>query len=127
METFDLDVFFPGETRVDAEIHGVRIGTGGENQPSPFDLFLAGIGTCSGIKVLRFCQERDIPTDGLQIKQRMFYNPDTNHIDKIEIDIRLPADFPAKYEEAVIRAAETCGVKRHLINPPDFDVHTSRG
>lgn len=125
METFDLDVFFPGDTRVDAEIDGVRIPTGGEGEPSPFDLFLAGIGTCSGIKVLRFCQERGLPTENLHIKQRMSYNPDSKMIEKIELDIQLPSDFPEKYYDAVVRAANTCGVKRHLVHPPEFDVHVS--
>lgn len=125
METIDMDVFFPGETRVDAEMDGVRIRTGGEGEPSPFDLFLASIGTCSGIKVLRFCQERGLPTEDLRIKQRMFYNPDTRMFEKIEIDIQLPPGFPEKYHEAVIRAANTCGVKRHLADPPEFDVHVS--
>jgi putative redox protein len=125
METYDMHVFFPGDMRVDAEIHGVRIPTGGEGEPSPFDLFLAGIGTCSGIKVLRFCQERSLPTENLRIKQRMSYNPDSNMIEKIELDIQLPPGFPEKYHDAVIRSANTCGVKRHLINPPEFDVHVS--
>ena len=125
METYEMDIFFPGETRVDALMDGVRIPTGGDGEPSPFDLFLASIGTCSGIKVLRFCQEREIPTEDLQVRQRMFYNSDTRMFEKIEIDIQLPPGFPEKYKAAVVRAAETCGVKKHLINPPEFDVHTS--
>ncbi len=125
METFDMDIVFPGETRVDAWLDGVHIPTGGEDEPSPFDLFLAGIGTCSGIKVLRFCQERELPTDHLKIRQRMHYNPETRMIEKIEMDIQLPPGFPEKYHEAVIRAANSCGVKKHLINPPEFEVFTS--
>jgi len=125
MEMFDMEIVFPGETRVDAWLDGVRIATGGEGEPSPFDLFLAGIGTCSGIKVLRFCQERALSTEGLSIQQRMFANPDTHMIEKISMEIRLPANFPDKYKDAVIRAAESCGVKKHLINPPAFEIFTS--
>ena len=125
METFDMEIVFPGETRVDAWLAGVHIPTGGEDEPSPFDLFLAGIGTCSGIKVLRFCQERSLPTEGLGIQQRMFVNPDTNMIEKITMEIHLPEGFPEKYRAAVIRAAESCGVKKHLVNPPAIDIFTS--
>jgi putative redox protein len=125
METFDMDIVFPGETRVDAWLDGVRIGTGGEGEPSPFDLFLAGIGTCSGIKVLRFCQERHLPTEGLSIQQRHFYNPETHMIEKITMEIRLPEGFPEKYRGAAIKAAESCGVKKHLANPPSFEIFTS--
>ena len=40
----------------------------------------------------------------------------------------LPAgkkDIPEKYKDALIRSAELCAVKKHLENPPAFDVHTS--
>ena len=124
METFDMEIVFPGETRVDAWLAGVHIPTGGEDEPSPFDLFLASIGTCAGIKVLRFCQERHIPTTGLNITQRMFYNPDRNMIRKIELIIDLPLNFPMKYYNAVIHVANTCGVKKHLAEPPDIVIST---
>jgi putative redox protein len=122
MEIFGLSITFPGDTRMTAEIDGAVINTGGEGEPSPFDLFLASIGTCAGIKVLRFCQERNISTSGMKIAQRMFYDPDRNMITKIELIIELPLDFPMKYYNAVIRVANTCGVKKHLIEPPDIVV-----
>jgi len=122
-----MDIVFPGggeDEPVDAILDGRVIRTGGE-EPSPFDLFLVSIGTCSGVRVLRFCQERGIPTENIRIKQRMFYNADVGRFEKIELDIQLPPDFPEKYRDAVVRAASSCGVKKHLLNPPEFDVHTS--
>jgi putative redox protein len=124
MNVFDMDITFPGDTRMTAEIDGVSIHTGGEDDPSPFDLFLASIGTCAAIKVLRFCQERQIATADLHMKQRMFYSPDRNMIEKIELVIDLPSGFPIKYYDAVVRVAHTCGVKKHLIEPPDIVVST---
>jgi ribosomal protein S12 methylthiotransferase accessory factor len=44
---------------------------------------------------------------------------------KISLDIRLPAGFPEQYASAVIRAAETCLVKKHLEKPPAFEITTS--
>ena len=124
METFDMRITFPGDIRMTAEIDGAVVHTGGEDEPSPFDLFLASIGTCAGIKVLRFCQERHIPTTGLNITQRMFYDPNHNMIQKIELIINLPLNFPMRYYNAVIRVANTCGVKKHLAEPPDIVVST---
>ena len=119
-----MNIMFPGDTRMTAEIDGVLVHTGGEDEPSPFDLFLVSIGTCAGSKVLRFCQERSISTAGLNIKQRMFFNPDRNMFEKIELIIDLPPGFPTKYYDAVIRVANTCGVKRHLVDPPEIVVST---
>ena len=45
-------------------------------------------------------------------------------VDKIALDIMLPPDFPEKYKAAVIKAADTCTVKKHLDSPPKITVET---
>jgi putative redox protein len=123
----EMEIVFPGGARVDAVMGGgMVIETNQDGSaPAPFGLFLASIGTCAGIYVISFCQQRGLPTDGLRIVQRMSTNPFTHLIEKVELDIQLPPDFPEKYRDAVIRSAELCAVKKHLENPPVFDVHTS--
>ena len=49
----------------------------------------------------------------------------TGLIGKITIEIQLPPDFPEHYIEAVKRAAELCAVKKHLYNPPAFEILTT--
>jgi ribosomal protein S12 methylthiotransferase accessory factor len=98
---------------------------GGEGSaPSPFELFLASIGTCAGIYVLGFCQRRGLPTDGIEIAQRMEVNQATGLVGKVVLDIRVPPSFPERYHEAIIRAASQCAVKKHLETPPQFEVRT---
>ncbi len=52
----------------------------------------------------------------------MNYNFQKRLFDKIEVEIKLPPDFPEKYKAAVINAAENCAVKKHLLNPPELIV-----
>jgi ribosomal protein S12 methylthiotransferase accessory factor len=47
-------------------------------------------------------------------------------VDNIELEIQVPADFPDKYRDSLIRAAELCAVKKHLENPPTFDIKTTK-
>ena len=99
---------------------------GGENSaPSPFELFLASIGTCAGIYVKSFCDNRKIPTDKIRIIQTADYNKETGLPVNIKIDIRLPEDFPEEYKNAVIKSAELCKVKKTIASPPVFEVITS--
>jgi putative redox protein len=122
----EMEIVFPGGARVDAISNGMVIPTNQDGSaPAPFGLFLASIGTCAGIYVLSFCQQRGLPTNDIRIMQRMSFNPLTHMIDNVELDIQLPPDFPEKYKDAVIRAASQCAVKKHLENPPTFNVHTS--
>jgi ribosomal protein S12 methylthiotransferase accessory factor len=127
----DMIVTFGGGKKVNAEINGFTINTdqgvyaGGEGSaPEPFLLFLASIGTCAGIFVLSFCQSRGIPTDGIRIVQSHEARETGRGIGKITITIELPAEFPEKYKDAVISAANLCAVKRHIMEPPVFDVRT---
>jgi ribosomal protein S12 methylthiotransferase accessory factor len=45
-------------------------------------------------------------------------------IGKIVIDIKLPEGFPQQYKEAIVKAVESCTVKKHIQNPPEFEVRT---
>jgi putative redox protein len=122
----EMEIVFPGDYRVDALMGGMVIQTDQTGAaPAPFALFLASIGTCAGIYVLGFCQQRGIPTDGIRIIQRMHNNSLTHMVERIELDIQVPPTFPEKYKDAVIRSAQLCAVKKHFENPPTFDVHTS--
>lgn len=126
-----MEVVFPGGKKVDAKYNGFTIqtdqpkmGGGDGSAPAPFDLFLASIGTCAGIYVLGFCQQRGIPTDGIKIVQSMEVDPFKRQIGKINLEIQVPETFPAQYKDAVIRSAELCAVKKHMQAPPDFNIYT---
>jgi putative redox protein len=123
----EMLIDFPGGARVDAHFGSFTVHTDQPPEasaPTPFATFLASIGTCAGIYVLGFCQQRGLPTEGIQIVQRIHSNPSSGMVDKIDLEIQLPPTFPEKYKQAVIRSAELCAVKKHFENPPKIDVTT---
>ena len=127
----EMAITFPGGARVDATFgpHTVRTdqpakGGGDDSAPSPFQLFLASIGTCAGIYVLGFCRQRGLPTDGIRLAQRLRVDPATGMVTGINIDIQVPPEFPEKYHAALVRSAEQCAVKKHMEAPPRFSVRT---
>jgi putative redox protein len=122
----EMEIVFPGGAQVDALAGNMVITTNQDGSaPAPFTLFLASIGTCAGIYVLSFCQHRNLPTDGIRVVQRTRRNSATKMIEEVEIEIQVPPTFPAKYHEALIRAADQCAVKKHIVQPPRFNVHTT--
>jgi len=123
----EMLIDFPGGARVDAHFGGFTVKTDqppSSTAPTPFAVFLASIGTCAGIYVLGFCQQRGIPTDGIRILQRMHMNPIQGMVGKIDLEIQVPPTFPEKYLPSLIRSAELCAVKKHLEQPPQFNVYT---
>jgi putative redox protein len=126
-----MDIRFPEGLRVDALQEGFWIRTdqpvsqgGGGSAPSPFDLFLASIGTCAGFYALRFCQQRNLDADGLALTVTPQQTADGKRVARIRIEITLPPEFPQKYREAILRAVDQCAVKRHLVDPPQFELVT---
>ena len=126
-----MEMMFPGGVVVEAVHGGMTIRTdqperagGGGSAPSPFDLFLASIGTCAGFYALRFCQERELQTEGLALAMDWERSPETKLITTIRIDVKLPEGFPEKYRGAILRAIDQCAVKKHFVDPPKFEVAT---
>jgi ribosomal protein S12 methylthiotransferase accessory factor len=127
----EMRIHLDGRKRVSAQFHSFTVHTdqpaeqGGEaSAPAPFDLFLASIGTCAGFFVQSFCQTRNIPTDGIEIVQRTEHDPAKHLVSKIRLNIVVPEAFPAKYRAGLVNAAYLCTVKRHLQDPPVFEVET---
>jgi ribosomal protein S12 methylthiotransferase accessory factor len=124
----DIHVTFPLGKRVDATFDGHVVHTdqprtlgGDDSAPSPFDLFLAALATCAGAYVLAFCDHRNISTVGIELVQRAIYAADKTLVE-VAVEVHLPANFPEAYRNAVVRAADSCRVKKVLAHPPTISV-----
>jgi len=123
----EMLIDFPGGSRVDAHFGPFTVQTDqppAASAPTPFDIFLSSIGTCAGIYVLNFCRQRNLPTDNIRIIQHVQNNRFNGMVEKIDLEIQVPPDFPQKYYDSLIRSAELCAVKKHLENPPKFEITT---
>lgn len=129
----EIVVTLPGGRRIDAQVgpHLVRsdqpVANGGEDSaPSPFQLFLASIGTCAGIFVQGFCAKRGISAEGIRIVERMHYGDDGVLVG-VDLDIQVPPSFPEQYRDALVRVADQCAVKKAIQAQPRFNVKTVTG
>lgn len=123
-----IDIEFTGTDRVDARVNGFTVATdqpvdegGGGQAPTPSEIFLASIATCSALYAQRFCENRNIGIDGLTLSMDADFDEKTRMIGKLKFRLGLPEGFPVKYEQAIIRAMNQCYVKKHLFEPPEFE------
>ena len=128
----EMEIISPSGKKVNALYKGFTIMTdqpkeysGDGSAPEPFDMFLASIGTCIGINIIVFCQKRSISTENIKLILRFVRNSKTRMIEKITIKIQIPHQFPEKYKNALIRSADLCSVKKHIFNPPEFEIYTN--
>ena len=127
-----IEVSFPGGKKVDGKIENMVIKTdqpikdGGEGSaPEPFQLFLMSIATCAGIYALDFCQTREFETKDMTLTMNCEFDSSGRVCQKLIIDLRVPSGFPEKYKKAILRTMDLCSVKKHIIDPPEFEIKTS--
>jgi ribosomal protein S12 methylthiotransferase accessory factor len=130
----EILVTFPGGARVAAAVNGQTVMTdqpvtdgGTGTAPSPYELFLASLGTCAGYYVLSFCQQRGIATDEISVRQSMEFASladGKRKLVKVSMAIQVPPSFPEKYHNALVKSAEICAVKKVLQDPPEFVIAT---
>ncbi len=127
----EIVVTLSGGRRVDAQVgrHVVRtdqpVEDGGEDSSaSPFQLFLASIGTCAGVFVQGFCHKRGISYEGIRIRERPQIHPETGALTAVDLEIEVPPSFPEKYRDALVRVASKCSVKQSIQAQPTFEVRT---
>ena len=129
-----MEIVFPGGKRVDAHYRGFCVQTDQKAEDGspgsaiePFDLFIASVGTCSGIYALLFCQKRGLNTEGLKLLVNRTVDPASRTVTELELELILPEDFPDKYRQAIVKAVLLCSVKKHLENPPVVRVEARKG
>jgi uncharacterized OsmC-like protein len=126
-------VSFPGGKKVVAQTGDRLIATdqsvesGGEGAaPEPFTLFLASLATCAGYYALQFCLSRDISTTGMSCRAVFSYDEKERRYTSVRIALKLPDGFPDKYRDAIVRAMDSCAVKKHLMQPPKFELSVEK-
>ncbi|PIE03038.1 MAG: osmotically inducible protein OsmC [Acidobacteria bacterium] len=128
-----MKVKFPGGKKVDAIFKGFTFKTdqpcesGGEGSaPDPFSMFLASLATCSGFFVKNFCDQRGIDAREIELFLNTDSNDELGKITAFHLEINVPAEFPAKYEKALVQTAKLCKVKKHLDPQISFNCFVTR-
>ena len=96
---------------------------GADSAPMPLDLIGAALATCIGLAVVQFCAARKLSTDGFQVQLSQRTARDPYRVDRYDIEVRLPADFPERYHDAVGRVARTCAAFNTLTQVPAIQIN----
>ena len=121
-------VNFPGGKRVDVDTGKFIVKSdvpeklgGDDSEPTNTDIFFASIAGCAGYYVREFCVNRGYPVEGLEVEMTTRMSKTKRLIDLVTIDCHMPPGFPEKYKKAIIRSVNSCFVKKHFVDVPEFD------
>src|SRR3954462_9011593 len=125
----DIYLTFPGGKRVEAKVGNHHVVTdqslvhgGDDSAPEPFELFLASLATCAGLYVLGYCQAHNLPSNEIELIQHQQVDS-SGHLTQVVLELLLPSSFPERDRVGVVRAAQSCKVKKALDRPPEVLVH----
>ncbi|BBD09461.1 OsmC family protein [Desulfovibrio ferrophilus] len=126
--TKTFDVSFAGGVAIEAKIgdHVIRTDQsrdegGQDSGPTPFGLLMASVATCSAVYAVRFCENREIPIEGMKLRAVCEFTDKPFHMDKMTLELTLPEGFPEKYKGAILKAMNLCAVKKNIIDAPEFE------
>lgn len=122
----EMEIGFQGGQKVEAQLKGttITLDSDKENEPviEPLDLFFVSLGICVGKYVMEFCRTRDIPYEESKVLLITQWDEGKKMHTQVLIQVQLQQEFPEKYKKALIKAVDLCSVKKHILNPPVFEV-----
>jgi putative redox protein len=125
----EVEVSFPSATRVQARSNDLTVEVGpppdrggDPNAYGPFDILLCSLATCTGFQVLDFLKQRGFGSTGAGVHIGAQRSEETHLLENVSIEIKVPADFPQKYHDAIVRAAGLCLIKQQLGHRPEIAI-----
>jgi ribosomal protein S12 methylthiotransferase accessory factor len=88
--------------------------------PNPFEYFAASVGLCAAHYANEFCKQRNISTEGMKITEKISKNAEGKLV--FTLELKLPSDFPKKYEDVIKVSIGNCAVKKAIVSQPVFEL-----
>jgi putative redox protein len=98
---------------------------GGDEGPSPSELFVASLAGCVGFFAERFLVRHGISTEGLGVQATYEYSEDApSRVASIDVQLVIPAGFPESRMPALMRVVDRCTVHNSLRQAPQVRIST---
>ena len=123
-----------GGDRYEIDIRGHRIvvdqptdGGGTDTGPTPTELFVASVASCTAHYAGRFLARHGVDADGLGVTCTFAFATDRPaRVGSIDMTLDVPSGLPDAQLDRLRAVVEHCTVKNSLVKPPDVHLRMTR-
>ncbi len=95
---------------------------GQDHGMTPPEVFIASLGSCIGVYVVRYCQNAKLDAKELEIGLEWSLSDDKTKIQDIKVAIILPKADIGKRRNAILEAAHHCLIHNTILGHPSVDI-----
>ena len=88
--------------------------------PTPTDLFITSLASCTGIELVFYCEKANLDTAGLKVEADYEKLPD--RIGKISLEFSLPSAKTEKERAEALAWAEKCFIHNTIRRQPEIKI-----
>src|SRR5512132_299109 len=125
-----LSVAHQGADQFELQVRGHRLlcdqplaDGGGDQGPTPTELFVASLAACVGFYARRFLARHHLDPGGLRVEAAFTMSPDRPaRVDTITLRLLLPQPLEENRRQALLAVVEHCTVHNSLRTPPQVRI-----
>jgi uncharacterized OsmC-like protein len=96
---------------------------GGEDSgPTPTELFVASLASCSAFYARRYLARHELPVEGLRVETSYVMGSSPSRVTSFDVRVHLPAGVPESRHPALLAMINHCTVHSTLTHEPDVTI-----
>jgi len=97
----------------------------GQDGMRPGQLFVAALGMCIGVTLRAYCENHDIPYEGMSIEMEREDTEDGRRLKLVRIQVNMPTQLSDKDLQVLNRVAHRCYVGQSIKNGAEMEIDVS--
>lgn len=118
-----------GGDRFEIAVRGHRITVdqpeslgGDDTAPTPTELFVASLASCSAFYARRYLSRHDLPVQGLRVETTYAMGTTPSRVSSFEVKVHLPEGVPESRHKALLAMIDRCTVHGTLTHEPEVTI-----
>lgn len=96
---------------------------GGEDTaPTPTELFVASLASCTAFYARRYLARHDLPVEGLRVETSYEMGTRPSRVTRFDVRVVLPEGVPEERHAALLAMVDHCTVHSTLQHEPEVDI-----